>query len=55
MRELDLNPVKTTDTHLHADHVTGLGAPRARAARPNNLTVPCEPTHKTTWRFPPWI
>jgi pimeloyl-ACP methyl ester carboxylesterase len=26
-----------------------------RGARPNNLTVPCEPTHKTTWRFPLWI
>jgi NAD(P)H-dependent flavin oxidoreductase YrpB (nitropropane dioxygenase family) len=28
---------------------------RTRGARPNNLTVPCEPTHKTTWRFPLWI
>ncbi len=25
------------------------------SARPNNLTVPCEPNHKTTWRFPLWI
>ena len=28
---------------------------QTRGARPNNLTVPCEPTHKTTWRFPLWI
>jgi nitronate monooxygenase len=28
---------------------------RTRGARPNNLTVPCETTHKTTWRFPLWI
>jgi len=55
VRELDLNLVKTIDTHLHADHVTGLGALRDRGARPNNLTAPCEPTHKTAWRFPLWI
>jgi glyoxylase-like metal-dependent hydrolase (beta-lactamase superfamily II) len=28
MRDLDLNLVKAVDTHLHADHVTGLGALR---------------------------
>lgn len=30
VRELDLNLVKAVDTHLHADHVTGLGALRDR-------------------------
>src|SRR5205814_2720098 len=30
MRELDLHLVKAVDTHLHADHVTGLGALRDR-------------------------
>jgi len=30
MRELDLKLVKAVDTHLHADHVTGLGALRDR-------------------------
>jgi glyoxylase-like metal-dependent hydrolase (beta-lactamase superfamily II) len=30
VRELDLKLVKTVDTHLHADHVTGLGALRDR-------------------------
>jgi sulfur dioxygenase len=28
MRELDLHLVKAVDTHLHADHITGLGALR---------------------------
>src|SRR3954465_13320051 len=28
IRELDLRLVKAIDTHLHADHVTGLGALR---------------------------
>jgi glyoxylase-like metal-dependent hydrolase (beta-lactamase superfamily II) len=28
VRELDLKLVKTVDTHLHADHVPGLGALR---------------------------
>jgi sulfur dioxygenase len=28
VRELDLNLVKAVDTHLHADHITGLGALR---------------------------
>src|SRR5438876_9804521 len=28
--ELDLNLVKAVDTHLHADHITGLGALRDR-------------------------
>ena len=33
MRELDLRLVKAVDTHLHADHITGLGfAPLAQAA-----------------------
>ena len=30
MRELDLKLVKPVDTHLHADHITGLGALRDR-------------------------
>src|SRR5436190_12912062 len=30
MKELDLKLVKAVDTHLHADHVTGLGALRDR-------------------------
>jgi len=30
IRELDLNLVKAIDTHLHADHITGLGALRDR-------------------------
>src|SRR5262245_8249742 len=28
LRELDLRLVKAVDTHLHADHITGLGALR---------------------------
>jgi sulfur dioxygenase len=31
VRELDLKLVKAVDTHLHADHITGLGALRDRA------------------------
>jgi sulfur dioxygenase len=31
IRELDLKLVKAVDTHLHADHITGLGALRDRA------------------------
>src|SRR5262252_10666331 len=30
LRELDLRLVKALDTHLHADHITGLGALRDR-------------------------
>src|ERR1700716_4452821 len=30
LRELDVKLVKAVDTHLHADHVTGLGALRDR-------------------------
>src|SRR3979409_1264903 len=30
MRDLDLRLVKAVDTHLHADHITGLGALRDR-------------------------
>jgi glyoxylase-like metal-dependent hydrolase (beta-lactamase superfamily II) len=30
VRELDLRLVKAIDTHLHADHITGLGALRDR-------------------------
>src|SRR3954451_5712408 len=30
LNELDLRLVKAVDTHLHADHVTGLGALRDR-------------------------
>src|ERR1700735_5909928 len=35
VRELDLKLVKAVDTHLHADHITGLGALRGR--------TPCVP------------
>src|SRR5438046_1720920 len=30
VRELDLKLVKAVDTHIHADHITGLGALRDR-------------------------
>ncbi len=30
VKELDLKLVKAVDTHLHADHITGLGALRDR-------------------------
>src|SRR6201997_5894093 len=30
LKELDLKLVKAVDTHLHADHITGLGALRDR-------------------------
>ena len=30
VRQLDLRLVKAADTHLHADHITGLGALRDR-------------------------
>ena len=30
IRELDVRLVKAVDTHLHADHITGLGALRDR-------------------------
>ena len=42
VRELDLKLVKAVDTHLHADHVTGLGALRDRA---HCITVMGEQTH----------
>src|ERR1700752_2511435 len=42
VRELDLKLVKAVDTHLHADHVTGLGALRART---HCITVMGEQTH----------
>ncbi len=42
MRELDLKLVKAVDTHLHADHVTGLGALRDRT---HCITVMGEQTH----------
>ena len=32
LRELDLRLVKAIDTHLHADHITGLDALRERTA-----------------------
>ena len=42
--------------HHRPGHRCLTGCPnQTRGARPNNLTVPCEPTHKTTWRFPLWI
>src|ERR1700721_40720 len=31
IKELDLKLVKALDTHLHADHITGLGALRDRS------------------------
>src|SRR6202790_2097049 len=40
--ELDLKLVKAVDTHLHADHVTGLGALRDRT---HCITVMGEHTH----------
>jgi sulfur dioxygenase len=42
VRELDLRLVKAMDTHLHADHVTGLGALRDRT---HCITVMGEQTH----------
>ena len=42
MRELELKLVKSVDTHLHADHVTGLGALRDRT---HCITVMGEQTH----------
>src|ERR1700751_3949988 len=42
IRELDLKLVKAVDTHLHADHVTGLGALRDRT---HCITVMGEHTH----------
>ena len=41
-RELELKLVKAVDTHLHAGHVTGLGALRDRT---NCITVMGEQTH----------
>src|SRR5438874_13265828 len=42
IRELDLKLVKAVDTHLHADHITGLGALRDRT---HCITVMGEQTH----------
>jgi sulfur dioxygenase len=42
VRELDLKLVKAIDTHLHADHITGLGALRDRT---HCITVMGEHTH----------
>lgn len=42
VRELDLKLVKAVDTHLHADHITGLGALRDRISL---ITVMGEQTH----------
>src|ERR1700728_3160095 len=42
IRELDLKLVKAVDTHLHADHITGLGALRDRT---HCITVMGERTH----------
>ena len=42
VRELDLKLVKAVDTHLHADHVTGLGALRDRT---QCITVMGEQSH----------
>jgi sulfur dioxygenase len=42
VRELELRLVKAVDTHLHADHITGLGALRDRT---HCITVMGEQTH----------
>ena len=42
IRELDLKLVKAVDTHLHADHITGLGALRDRT---HCVTVMGEQSH----------
>jgi sulfur dioxygenase len=42
VNELDLKLVKAVDTHLHADHITGLGALRDRT---HCITVMGEQTH----------
>jgi len=42
VRELDLRLVKAVDTHLHADHITGLGALRDRT---RCITVMGEQSH----------
>jgi len=42
IRELDLKLVKAVDTHLHADHITGLGALHDRT---HCITVMGEQTH----------
>src|SRR5437870_12529626 len=42
IRELDLKLVKAVDTHLHADHITGLGALRDRT---HCITVMGEQSH----------
>src|SRR5213080_4941504 len=42
VKELDLKLVKAVDTHLHADHITGLGALRDRT---HCITVMGEQTH----------
>src|ERR1700736_3022195 len=42
VRELDLKLVKALDTHLHADHITGLGALRDRT---HCITVMGEQPH----------
>ena len=42
IRELDLKLVKAVDTHLHADHITGLGVLRDRT---HCITVMGEQTH----------
>src|SRR5438105_2334677 len=42
VKELDLRLVKAVDTHLHADHITGLGALRDRT---HCITVMGEQTH----------
>ena len=46
MRELDLHLVKAVDTHLHADHITGLGALRDRT---RCITVMGEQSSVLTW------
>src|SRR5436190_24205710 len=42
IRELDFKLIKAVDTHLHADHITGLGALRDRT---HCITVMGEQTH----------
>ena len=47
MEELDLRLVKAVDTHLHADHITGLGALRDRT---HCVTVMGEQARSTSCR-----
>ena len=49
LNELNLKLCKVIDTHVHADHITGMGALRART---QCVTVMGEQTFKTEARQP---